>query len=159
MNGSDNSRAAAKDLDEILKSNPNHIEDPIGRARIHALRGRREKSIAETTKVIGLDPRNWQALRFRGNMLVNQGNEEAALKDFEAALAINPCGSSALLSRAKIVWNFESYHGVKLVDACPRFLDSVDANSYEQASILEADTQLNFNFNHDHQRSESSRAG
>jgi tetratricopeptide (TPR) repeat protein len=58
-------------------------------ATFYLVGGQPRKSIETFTKVIELNPKNYRALRFRGDANLNIGKHAEAVADFDAALALN----------------------------------------------------------------------
>ncbi len=76
--------------DQITAMRPDYIEGWNLRATIHYLREDYTLAVADIAHVLSLDPRHFGALTGLGHILRDMGYEEAALRVFEAALAINP---------------------------------------------------------------------
>lgn len=77
-------------LDTVVLLNPGYAEGWNMRATLHALRDDYPAAIADTRKVLELEPRHYMALQGLGEMLQSLGDNKAALMAYEAALKINP---------------------------------------------------------------------
>ena len=86
---SDRVDEAIANLEKLVPLAPNQTKllEPL--ATFYLVGGRPRKSIETYTKIIGLEPENYRALRFRGDANLNIGNHAAAVADFEAALKLN----------------------------------------------------------------------
>jgi tetratricopeptide (TPR) repeat protein len=58
--------------------------------------GRYDDAMAAYAQALTLDPRSWEALNNRGTLATGLGDNEAAIKDFDQALAIAPDHCSAI---------------------------------------------------------------
>ncbi len=81
---------ALKLLDTVVLLNPDYVEGWNMRATLHAMRDEYPAAIADTRKVLELEPRHFMALQGLGDLLQSLGDDKGALKAYEAALAINP---------------------------------------------------------------------
>lgn len=77
-------------LDTVVLLNPGYAEGWNMRATLNALREDYPAAIADTRKVLELEPRHFMALQGLGELLQSLGDDKAALKAYEAALKINP---------------------------------------------------------------------
>ena len=77
-------------LDTVVLLNPGYAEGWNMRATLYALRDDYPAAIADTRKVLELEPRHFMALQGLGEMLQSLGDSKAALRAYEAALKINP---------------------------------------------------------------------
>ena len=77
-------------LDTVVLLNPGYAEGWNMRATLYALRDDYPAAIADTRKVLELEPRHFMALQGLGEMLQSLGDNKAALRAYEAALKINP---------------------------------------------------------------------
>ena len=69
-------------------------------AAIHlAASGRAGEAIALLTEAIRLSPRLWQALQYRGELYLQRGSPDAALEDFDRAIALAPNESHVYVLR------------------------------------------------------------
>jgi tetratricopeptide (TPR) repeat protein len=82
--------AALKILNGLLKVHPDFMEAWNKRATLYFMQGRLEDSLADIAKVLDLEPRHFGALAGLGMIKESQGQSEAALVAFRAALALNP---------------------------------------------------------------------
>lgn len=82
--------AAERIFDRLVKRFPDYAEAWNKRATVHYLRGNYSASVADIQKVLDLEPRHFGALSGLGLIYDAVGEPEAALRSFEAALAINP---------------------------------------------------------------------
>lgn len=80
---------ATANLEKLLPLAPNQTKllEPL--ATFYLVGGQPRKSIATFTKIIELEPKNYRALRFRGDANLNIGKHAEAVADFDAALALN----------------------------------------------------------------------
>jgi tetratricopeptide (TPR) repeat protein len=82
--------AALKILNELVRVYPDFTEAWNKRATLHFMQDRLEASLADIAKVLELEPRHFGALAGLGMIKERQGDSEAALVAFRAALAVNP---------------------------------------------------------------------
>ncbi len=76
-------------LEKLLPLAPEQTRllEPL--ATFYLVGGQPRKSILTFTKIIELEPKNYRALRFRGDANLNIGKHAEAVADFDAALALN----------------------------------------------------------------------
>jgi tetratricopeptide (TPR) repeat protein len=89
MSGSDLD-AALKILNGVIKAHPDFMEAWNKRATLYFMQGRLDDSLADIAKVLDLEPRHFGALAGLGMIKERQGDSEAALVAFRAALSVNP---------------------------------------------------------------------
>ena len=77
-------------LDEIIADYPSYAEAWNQRATVFYLLRNFDRSIADIEKVLALEPRHFGALVGRAVMRRERGENDLALKDMIAALAIHP---------------------------------------------------------------------
>jgi tetratricopeptide (TPR) repeat protein len=77
-------------LDRAIATDPSFPEAWNRRAMVHFLTGETEQALADIERVLVLEPRHYGALAGLGQLLLQEGEQSAALLAFEAALAINP---------------------------------------------------------------------
>jgi tetratricopeptide (TPR) repeat protein len=82
--------AALKILNNLVQVHPDFMEAWNKRATLYFLQGRFEASLADIAKVLELEPRHFGALAGLGMIKERQGDSEAALVAFRAALSVNP---------------------------------------------------------------------
>jgi len=82
--------AALSTFDQLVAVAPDYAEAWNKRATVHYLMGNMEASIADVAHTLNLEPRHFGALSGLGLIYVAIGNDKAALKAFEKALAANP---------------------------------------------------------------------
>ena len=82
--------AALKILDGLVKVHPEFMEAWNRRATLYFMQGKFEDSISDIAKVLEFEPRHFGALAGLGMIKERQGDSEAALVAFRAALAVNP---------------------------------------------------------------------
>ncbi len=82
--------AALSTFDRLVAVAPDYAEAWNKRATVHYLMGNLEASIADVAHTLSLEPRHFGALSGLGLIYVAIGNDKAALKAFEKALAANP---------------------------------------------------------------------
>jgi Flp pilus assembly protein TadD len=74
----------------------------MDRARRLAASGKMAKAIFVLTKTLRLDPKLWQALQYRGELRVSQGDYGGALDDFSEAIRLAPHERHLYLLRAQV---------------------------------------------------------
>ena len=85
-----NSHDASRDIDEILRINPHHVDALYCRAQIYDFQGRGEKAIAAYSQVILVDANNSNAYSARGFLLLEQANCVSALAVFQHVFTSHP---------------------------------------------------------------------
>ncbi len=86
----DEAQAALAAFNDVVKRQPNYAEGWNKRATVEYLLNQFDASIADILHTLQLEPRHFGALSGLGGIYLAQGNKEAALKAFSAALAIDP---------------------------------------------------------------------
>ncbi len=81
---------ALETFDRIVELAPGFAEGYNERALIHAMRDEYADAVTDIERVLAIEPRHFGALAGLGRILVLYDQDEAALRAFEAALAINP---------------------------------------------------------------------
>ncbi len=84
-----------KQLNELLKTNPNFPEAWNKRATLYFLMGRNDESLVDIEKTLDLEPRHFGALSGRGMIYQKLGRNAEAIRAFKDALQINPHLSGA----------------------------------------------------------------
>ncbi|WP_137133538.1 hypothetical protein [Rhizobium sp. FKY42] len=88
--------AAALDfLDEVTVLKPDYIEGWNRRATLHYTMGDRRKSMTDINQVLQREPRHFPALAGMATILMENGQDELALKAWERFLAIYPAERDA----------------------------------------------------------------
>jgi len=87
---------------EGLKLKKDHLDLRISRARAYAMQGYLGYAETDLTSVLVFDPKNSDALRYRADARLKQGELAAALKDIETALSLNPESVETALLRGQI---------------------------------------------------------
>ena len=82
--------AALDSFDQLVEQAPDFAEAWNKRATVHYLLGDYRASAADIQKTLELEPRHFGALSGLGLIYDALGEPEAALRSFEAALALNP---------------------------------------------------------------------
>lgn len=82
--------AALVILDEVVRRAPDFVEGWNLRASLNAARGDYPRAIHDIEQVLALEPRHFEALAGLGRIFLMLEDRKAALRAFEAALAINP---------------------------------------------------------------------
>ncbi len=82
--------AALKVFDDLVDIAPNYAEAWNKRATVHYLLGNYADSVADVDVTLDLEPRHFGALSGLGQIELIQGDPEAALTAFEAALRVHP---------------------------------------------------------------------
>ena len=77
-------------FDSIVKDYPDYAEGWNQRATLYYELGDYDASLADIAKVLALEPRHFGALSGRVLIELKQGKRDDALKDMQAALAIDP---------------------------------------------------------------------
>jgi tetratricopeptide (TPR) repeat protein len=82
--------AALKILNSLVKGHPDFMEAWNKRATLYFMQGRLDASLDDIARVLDLEPRHFGALAGLGMIKERQGDTEAALVAFRAALSVNP---------------------------------------------------------------------
>ncbi len=77
-------------LDELVQREPEFVEAWNQRAVAHVLQDDYGAAIEDLRHVLALEPRHFAALTGLGHIFRSLGDEESALKAFDAALEVNP---------------------------------------------------------------------
>jgi len=77
-------------LDTLIALDPSFAEGWATRATLRVMREEPNEAIKDIEHALALEPRHFAALAGLGQIMVALGNDKAALKAFDAALAINP---------------------------------------------------------------------
>lgn len=77
-------------LDALIADYPDYAEGWNQRATMHYLVGDFEASIADCDRTLELEPRHFGALSGRALIYLQLGQRSLALRDIQAALALNP---------------------------------------------------------------------
>jgi len=77
-------------FDSMVDVAPQFAEGWNKRATVEFLMNDYKASVADIQKTLALEPHNWGALSGLGQIYVALGDDEAALRAFKRALAINP---------------------------------------------------------------------
>ena len=86
----DEAQAALTAFNDVVKRQPKYAEGWNKRATVEYLLNQFDASVADIQRTLQLEPRHFGALAGLGNIYLAQGNKEAAIKAFSAALAIDP---------------------------------------------------------------------
>ncbi len=81
---------ALKVFDDLVDIAPDYAEAWNKRATVHFLLGNYADSVADVDVTLDLEPRHFGALSGLGQIELIQGDPEAALSAFEAALRVHP---------------------------------------------------------------------
>ncbi|CAA7611323.1 putative TPR repeat-containing protein [Magnetospirillum sp. UT-4] len=82
--------AALATLDRVVAMAPGWAEGWNLRATVHYLRDEYGEALIDIERVLALEPRHFGALAGLGRIFLELEDKQAALKAFEAALALNP---------------------------------------------------------------------
>lgn len=82
--------AALDVLDAVVRLEPDYAEGWNRRATVYFMREEFGRSLADIERVLELEPRHWGALSGLAIILVQLGEDEAALEAIDAALAVHP---------------------------------------------------------------------
>ena len=99
-----NYAAAIADLDRLLAENENDIRAWLFRSEVKTLAGDRVGAAEDAAEGLSRQPTDEGTWNFRGLHRMTE-QPEAALKDFDAALAINPTYREALANKSSILAN------------------------------------------------------
>lgn len=77
-------------FDRVVRVVPGFAEAYNQRAQVHVMRDEYAEAILDIQQVLALEPRHFGALSGLGRILMMYGEDQAALRCFDAALAINP---------------------------------------------------------------------
>lgn len=77
-------------LDQVVSVAPDYVEGWNLRATVHYLRDEYGEAVADIEHVLALEPRHFGALVGLGRILLELEDKKAALRAFDAALALNP---------------------------------------------------------------------
>lgn len=77
-------------LDQVVSAAPDYVEGWNLRATVHYLRDEYGEAVADIERVLALEPRHFGALAGLGRILLELEDKKAALRAFDAALALNP---------------------------------------------------------------------
>ena len=81
---------ALQHFDAVVERAPRYAEGWNKRATLYWLMDRLPESVADIRRTLALEPRHFGALSGMGLIFLESGDEEGALRAFEAVLAINP---------------------------------------------------------------------
>lgn len=90
---------ALERFDAVVEQAPGYAEGWNKRATLYWLMDRLPESVADIRRTLALEPRHFGALSGMGLIFLESGDEEGALRAFQAVLAINP---QALGTRERI---------------------------------------------------------
>ena len=86
----DRAKDALRDLERLQALEPDDANVTLQMAVVHHSQKNHAETIAITDKMLKTDPANWRALRLRGDAYLSQGNQASAIKDYDAALKVEP---------------------------------------------------------------------
>ena len=86
----DRAADALRDLERLQELEPADANVALQIAVVHHGQKHHAETIAITDKLLKTDPVNWRALRLRGDAYLSLGNQAAAIKDYDAALKVEP---------------------------------------------------------------------
>lgn len=105
---------ALRDLEKLAKLEPNDPNVALQTAVLQQAEKDHDGAIATIDKLLKTDAANWRALRLRGDAYLSLGKQAEAIKDYEAALKIEPKESGLLNNLA---WVLATSPDDKLRDA------------------------------------------
>lgn len=104
INGAEGQFAdAASDLEKLLRGQPNNLSWKLQLAAYYQADKRPRKAIKLLGEILEDDPQNLLALRARGDALLSVGRHADAVKDYNAALKIEPEHSGVLNNLAWVL--------------------------------------------------------
>ncbi|HEV7226368.1 MAG TPA: tetratricopeptide repeat protein [Pirellulales bacterium] len=106
--------AALDDFNAVLEADPRNVEALLGRSQARQRKNDFAKAMLDATAAIVADPKNATAYIVRG-WLQKKTDADAAIKDFDAALEIDPRHVGALFERAD-VWRKQGQPSKALAD-------------------------------------------
>jgi tetratricopeptide (TPR) repeat protein len=77
-------------LDRIVQQAPEYAEGWNLRATVHYMEDEYGEALGDIERVLALEPRHFGALAGLGRIFLELEDKKAALKAFQAALAVNP---------------------------------------------------------------------
>jgi tetratricopeptide (TPR) repeat protein len=95
--------AAIADIQLLLRNDPKNTGLRLQLASYYYEGKRLKRAISEYATVLAQEPSNWEALRARGDALLSIGKQAEAIKDYEAALKIQPENSGILNNLAWVL--------------------------------------------------------
>lgn len=95
--------AAISDFELIRKLEPKDLNVALQLASVYTLDGKQSEAAGVYNSILRDDPKNWFALRGRGDALLNQGKQREAIADYESALAEKPTDSGILNNLAWVL--------------------------------------------------------
>jgi tetratricopeptide (TPR) repeat protein len=99
---------ALKLADTAVSGNPGSLLAHYGKARIQVARGARDEAIAEYNEVLKLRPRLPVAQAALANLYLAAGRPDDALREAQAALAVNPSNGTRCSCRCVSCWPNET---------------------------------------------------
>jgi len=94
---------AASELEKLLRGQPNNLAWKLQLAAYYQADKRPRKAIELLGEILADDPQNLLALRARGDALLSVGRHAEAVKDYNAALKIDPKHSGVLNNLAWVL--------------------------------------------------------
>ena len=86
----DDLRAALATLDQAVALDANHADTYTRRAAVHVKAGRYRRALADATRALELEPRHFEAMRWKGAALRFSRKYAEAIEAFEATLDMHP---------------------------------------------------------------------
>lgn len=106
------------------------LEKRISNARENARRGKQSKALKNLKKALSSDPKNFDALMLKGNLLRETGDNKKALESHSLALAHRPSDVSATLQLK------EDYLAAGQLDSAYRLLEQARGSRPKDVAIL-----------------------
>lgn len=88
--GEGNLALALATFESVIEKAPKFAEGWNKRATVYYMMGRYKDSAADVERTLALEPRHYGAISGLGLIHLQQGDDKAALADFERALEVNP---------------------------------------------------------------------
>lgn len=91
------------DLEKLAKLEPEDDAILLQLAVVHNVLKQQDQVLEISERLLKRDPKNWRALRIRGDANLNAGKQADAIKDYDAALEIEPKDTGILNNLAWVL--------------------------------------------------------